>query len=291
MDGTPWTIDPVTRDVRVGRAVSSYRVTYADLAPSPPQLREAGAPDSPDITDDDLTLPDRSRDLVQRWSDEVTRGAEQRARQGHRHPGPPARHEPLHLLARPRRAAARQPGTPARADPELLRDPTRVLRAVRDGDDHDGAGAGHPGPHGHRLPARAALGRALHRPRQRRPRVARALLPGLRVAAVRADTGRPRGHPTAVCRARRRLRRRPAAAARSPSRAREAARPAGRARRRPRQPPRRCRSSRASSPPLGALFTLRNVVLVLAVLVGLLAAFAMPITAWLLRLATATAQP
>jgi hypothetical protein len=34
---------------------------------------------------------------------------------------------------------------------------------------------------------------------------------------------------------------------------------------------------------LGALFTLRNVVLVVAVLVGLLAAFAMPITASLLR--------
>ncbi|GAA2742319.1 DUF3488 and transglutaminase-like domain-containing protein [Terrabacter aerolatus] len=74
MEGTPWSIDPVTRDVRVGRAVSSYRVTYADLAPSPPQLREAGAPDSPDITDDDLSIPDSSRELVQRWSDEVTRG-------------------------------------------------------------------------------------------------------------------------------------------------------------------------------------------------------------------------
>lgn len=47
MDGTPWTIDPVTRDVRVGQSVSSYRVTYADVAPSPPQLRESGTPDSP----------------------------------------------------------------------------------------------------------------------------------------------------------------------------------------------------------------------------------------------------
>ncbi|NUO36519.1 MAG: transglutaminase domain-containing protein [Dermatophilaceae bacterium] len=76
MEGTPWTIDPVTRDVRVGKSVADYRVTYADLSPSPPELRQSGAPDSPDITEDDLSIPDRSRDLVQRWSDDVTRGAD-----------------------------------------------------------------------------------------------------------------------------------------------------------------------------------------------------------------------
>ncbi|MER7074094.1 DUF3488 and transglutaminase-like domain-containing protein [Terrabacter sp. NPDC000476] len=74
MEGTPWSIDPVTRDVRVGRAVSDYRITYADVAPSPPELRESGAPDSPDITDDDLSIPDRSRELIDSWSAEVTRG-------------------------------------------------------------------------------------------------------------------------------------------------------------------------------------------------------------------------
>jgi transglutaminase-like putative cysteine protease len=74
MQGTPWTIDPVTRDVRVGRAVSSYRVTYADLSPSPPQLRDSGPPDSPDVTEDDLAVPDTVRSLVQRWSDAVTAG-------------------------------------------------------------------------------------------------------------------------------------------------------------------------------------------------------------------------
>ena len=65
------------------------------------------------------------------------------------------------------------------------------------------------------IPARMAIGflpgqlpgRALRRPRHRRPRVARALLPGLRLAALRADTGRPRRHAPAVCGARRRLRR------------------------------------------------------------------------------------
>ena len=74
MEGTPWSIDPVTRDVRVSQAVSSYRVTYADVAPAPPLLREAGPPDSPDITDDDLTIPDRTRELIQKWSDQVTAG-------------------------------------------------------------------------------------------------------------------------------------------------------------------------------------------------------------------------
>ena len=57
-----------------------------------PSCVSPAAPDSPDITDDDLTLPDRSRDLVPAWSDEVTARPEQPARQGDRHPGPPARH-------------------------------------------------------------------------------------------------------------------------------------------------------------------------------------------------------
>jgi len=72
MEGKPWRIDPITRDVRVSEPVSSYRITYADVAPAPPLLRDAGSPDSPDITDDDLAIPDRSRDLVQKWSDDVT---------------------------------------------------------------------------------------------------------------------------------------------------------------------------------------------------------------------------
>ncbi len=76
MPGTPWTIDPVTRDVRVRQAVGSYRVTFADLAPTPPQLRESGRPDSPDITDDDLAIPDTAADLVRSWSDRVTASAD-----------------------------------------------------------------------------------------------------------------------------------------------------------------------------------------------------------------------
>lgn len=74
MDGTPWTIDPVTRDVRVSQPVSSYRVTYADIAPLPSVLRESGKPDSPDIVDDDLAVPDTARDLLDSWSKKVTAG-------------------------------------------------------------------------------------------------------------------------------------------------------------------------------------------------------------------------
>ena len=76
MDGVRWSIDPVTRDVRVESHVDSYRVTYADYAPPPPQLRESGTPDSPDITDDDLAIPDRSRDLIERWAAEVVGDAD-----------------------------------------------------------------------------------------------------------------------------------------------------------------------------------------------------------------------
>lgn len=74
MEGTPWTIDPVTRDVRVSRAVSTYRVTYADLAPVPSELRDSGVPNSPDVTDEDLQLPDSARELIETWSAEVTSG-------------------------------------------------------------------------------------------------------------------------------------------------------------------------------------------------------------------------
>lgn len=74
IDGTPFSIDPVTRDIRVERTVDSYQVTYADVSPVPDNLRNAGTPTSPDILDDDLALPDVAADLIRDWSDEVTRG-------------------------------------------------------------------------------------------------------------------------------------------------------------------------------------------------------------------------
>ena len=267
-----------------GAPSSTYRVTYADLAPSPPQLRESGAPDSPDITDDDL---DRARHgRATSCSAGPTRS-------------PRGKDNPLDRRSRSRTTCATpsrytysldlgeplrdEPGPPARADPELLRDPSRLLRAVRDGDDHDGAGAGHPGPHGDRLPARAALGLSTTSSGRATP------TPGPS-STSRATAGcassRPRAPAPAL------HRRMPCSAAapaptgggrRSPSRGSTGASTGRPSPTTTRRPPRRCRSSRASSPRSARLFTLRNVVLVVAVLVGLLAAFAMPITAWLLR--------
>ncbi|EWT04450.1 transglutaminase [Intrasporangium chromatireducens Q5-1] len=74
MDGTPWRQDPTTGDIRVGRAVSSYRVTYADVAPLPSQLDEAGPPGGPEVHPEDLAIPEAARQTVVSWSDEVTRG-------------------------------------------------------------------------------------------------------------------------------------------------------------------------------------------------------------------------
>ncbi len=74
MSGIKWSIDPTTRDVRVAAPARSYQVTYADVTPSPPDLRKADTSLGPDVTQDDLTLPDTDRALLEKWSDEVTAG-------------------------------------------------------------------------------------------------------------------------------------------------------------------------------------------------------------------------
>jgi transglutaminase-like putative cysteine protease len=75
MEGTPWRQDPATGDILVGRSVSSYRVTYANLAPTSQQLEAAGPPEGPDVFPDDLALPDSNREGIIKWSDQVTAGA------------------------------------------------------------------------------------------------------------------------------------------------------------------------------------------------------------------------
>lgn len=72
--GVNWGINPVTRDVSVAERASSYRVTYADVAPSPAALRKADGKIGLDVVADDLALPDASRAFLQRWSDRVTAG-------------------------------------------------------------------------------------------------------------------------------------------------------------------------------------------------------------------------
>lgn len=74
MEGIPWTEDPVTGDIRVGRPASSYEVTYAGITPVTSQLEDAGAPDGADVRPDDLEIPPVARDLIVSWSDEVTAG-------------------------------------------------------------------------------------------------------------------------------------------------------------------------------------------------------------------------
>lgn len=75
IEGTPFRIDPVTRDIRVEQTVESYQVTYADVNPPVSKLRAAGAPTSPDILADDLAIPDVAAELIHEWSDDVTAGA------------------------------------------------------------------------------------------------------------------------------------------------------------------------------------------------------------------------
>lgn len=75
MKGVRWRIDPVTRDVLVSDDAREYTVTYADITPTAAALRSAGEPSSPDILPDDLALPDSSRALVTAWANEVAGGA------------------------------------------------------------------------------------------------------------------------------------------------------------------------------------------------------------------------
>jgi transglutaminase-like putative cysteine protease len=75
MEGTPWRQDPGTGDILVGQAVSSYRVTYANITPRADQLQAVGPPEGPGVFPDDLALPDADREGIVEWSDRVTAGA------------------------------------------------------------------------------------------------------------------------------------------------------------------------------------------------------------------------
>ena len=262
--------------------MSSYRVTYADLAPSPPQLREAAPPDSPDITDDDLTLPDRSRDLVQRWSDEVTRG------QGNALDKAIAIQD--HLRDTSRYTYSLDLGEPLRDSQGRLLEPIQNFYETRRGYCVQFATAMIMMARAQGIPARMAIG----------------FLPGQLSGehyVVRASDAH--AWPELYFQGYGWLRFEPTPGARSGSPppyavlgagsgatggGRQVTEPGSRGASTGRPSPTTTEAAAAPAPQqqgvlasLGALFTLRNVVLVVAVLVGLLAAFAMPITAWLLR--------
>lgn len=283
MEGTPWTIDPVTRDVRVGRAVSNYKVTYADLAPTPPQLRQSGTPDSPDITEDDLSIPDRSRDLIQSWSDQVTKGTD--------NPLDRAIAIQTHLRDTSRYTYTLDLGEQPRDDQGRLLEPIQAFYQTRRGYCVQFATAMIMMARAQGIPARMAIG----------------FLPGLASGdshyTVRASDahawpelyfqgyGWLRFEPTpgsrsgtpppyAVLG--------PGGGATGAGRNVDSASPGATSTGTP------TASATPTTVPvpqdvslldsIGSAFTLRNVVTVLAVLIGLVAAFVMPITAWWLRL-------
>jgi transglutaminase-like putative cysteine protease len=282
MEGTPWSIDPVTRDVRVDRAVSSYRVEYADLAPTPPELRDVGAPDSSDITDDDLSLPDRSRDLIERWSADVTRGED--------NPLDKAIAIQDHLRDTSRYTYSLDLGEPLRDDQGRLLEPIENFYQTRRGYCVQFATAMVMMARAQGIPARMAIG-FLPGQLSGQQYIVRASdahswpelyfqgygwlrfepTPGARAgtpppyAVLGADSGATRGG--------REVSESASAGATTAAQTTSATATAG---------PVVLQQSFLES--VGDAFTVRNLVLVLAIVLGLLAAFAMPITAWLLRL-------
>ncbi len=114
-------------------------------------------------------------------------------RSGAGDPGVAALLRRLHLLPGPRAGAGGDVGAGRGLDGggPLPGDQARLLRAVLDDDGAHGAQHGHPRAHRDRLPARHRGRRLAAGPRQRRPRVARALFRGRGMAAFRADPGRP----------------------------------------------------------------------------------------------------
>ncbi|WP_374968781.1 transglutaminaseTgpA domain-containing protein [Terrabacter sp. BE26] len=282
MEGTPWAIDPVTRDVRVGRSVSSYRITYADLAPTPPQLRESGKPDSPAITGDDLAVPDRSRELVQRWSDEVTRGSA--------NPLDKAIAIQNHLRDTSVYTYSLDLGEPLRDSEGRLLDPIQSFYQTRRGYCVQFATAMIMMARAQGIPARMAIG-FLPGQLSGEEYVVRASdahawpelyfqgygwlrfepTPGVRsgspppYAVLGSDSGATRGGREVT------ESRSGGAVASAPTKATK-----------PTVAPVAQQPSFLDS--VGQAFSLRNVAVFVAILLGLLAAFSMPITAWLLRL-------
>ena len=166
-----------------------------------------------------------TREDVAALAREITADATTPVRAGDGAPDVLPRHDELHLR-HPRGTLAvrrRRLGLPA-VDP-------RVLRAVRHLDGDDGPHARHPRPRGRRLPARRV--RPQRQLRGLRPavaRLARAVLRGLRLGAVRADPRRADRRAAALGATRSPASPRPTA---SPTRASRCPRPARRRRPRP----------------------------------------------------------
>ena len=193
LHGVRWGLDPQTQTALVDETPRTYEVSYYDLDPSPGQLERASAQDGADARRP--ALPARRRPFGR------ARGRPRRAAaQGGRHalraragdPGLPAHQRRVHLLPDARAGQGRLgPTGRPRPDQQLPGDQAGLLRPVRHGDDHDGPRRRHPGPDGHRVPARQRDPGRVDGDRRGRARLARALPRRRRLDPLRADTRRP----------------------------------------------------------------------------------------------------
>ena len=182
--GTDWSLDPSTGvafSTDTAATGRSYRVAALDPRIQSGQLRDAAAAPGRLLAS---AQPARRHDAADQAS----------------WPGRSPR-SPRRRTTRPSPCSAGSPGTggftystnvPSGADAdyiaEFLERARRLLRAVRGRDGDHGALAGHPVPRRRRLHAgRAGRGRRLARDRARRACLARALVRGCRLGALRAD--------------------------------------------------------------------------------------------------------
>ena len=282
MEGTPWSIDSITRDVRVDRAVSDYRVTYADVAPAPPRLRDSGVPDSPYITDDDLTVPDRSRDLIERWASDVVKDAD--------NPLDKAIAIQNHLRDTSIYTYSLDLGEPLRDTEGRLLEPIQNFYQTRRGYCVQFATAMIMMARAQGIPARMAIGYLSGQPSENNQYVVRnsdahawpeLYFQGYGWLRFEPTPGARSGTPP------------PYAVLGADSGSNGAGREVDETTTRGGSTASATTSAPATTAPvqqdqsllgtIGSALTLRNVVTFVAVLIGLLAAFIMPITAWLLR--------
>lgn len=200
LDGAAWGLDPQTQVPRTNRSVESYTMDYVDLQPPRSLLEQPTTDRLSDSQRFDALRVDREsapavEALVRKVVPEgATRIEAAMAIQEHLRSS--AYRYSLQLPGPVRDDAGREvPMDPPHALPHH---PYGVLRAVRHRDGDAGARHRHPGPDGDRLPPRWARQGRLHRARRRCPRVARAVLRGRRLAAVRAHAGHAERPGTAV---------------------------------------------------------------------------------------------
>ena len=193
--GAQWYADPSTGDLYARARPDSYSLTYREVDATSEQL-QAGIPGAsngrgdPEVqlsTNVDAGIAARltAADRHGHRGDDVV------LRRGGRDPEVAPDRRRLQLLAPAAGVGARRerPADP-RPDPPVPPVQDGLLRPVRLDHGDDGAGQGDSRADGARVPARDPGRGPLHRALLGRARVARAVLPGRRLAPVRAHAGR-----------------------------------------------------------------------------------------------------